>query len=144
MKKIVESKLTRVVAFPENNSAEAGNLPVIPGINEFTEDEFVILNDHPDFKEKVKAGDFVFPMQESKVENDDAESELEAMPVKTAVKVIKRTENTVLLRQWAEETERAAVSTAIAKKLAEIEKDREEMEKAAAKKEAKKDGGAQS
>ena len=139
---VVRSKLTRVKCFsvPSAEKSATGTFittfdDVIPGINQYTKEEFKRISKTDDFKAEVTAGNFeiiggsINPTKRVKASETEQESggdikNLENFSIEEAIKIVKETENTKLLRGWQGEEMRAPVGAAITAKLKKIDDER--------------------
>ena len=120
---------------------DASVIQFVPGINEFTKEQWEIVGAHPEIKARMKTE--VVDLKRGKVpmievlsetkksddtnkgDDDNNEGGIAGLGVKEAKNIIKETENTPLLREWLESETRKGVKEAIEKKLEKIEADRE-------------------
>ena len=119
---------------------DASVIQFIPGINEFTKEQWEVVSKHPEIKKrmemevvdlkrgKVKMIELLSEVKKSDDDNkgdEDNKGGIEGLNVGDAKNLIKETENTPLLREWLESETRKGVKEAIEKKLEKIDKDRE-------------------
>jgi len=119
---------------------DASVIQFIPGVNEFTKEQWAVVSKHPEIKSRMKEEvvdlkrgkvpmiEVLSEVKKSKGSNegdDDNKGGIEGLNVGDAKALVKETENTPLLREWLESETRKGVKEAIEKKLEKIEAGRE-------------------
>jgi hypothetical protein len=120
---------------------DASVIQFMPGVNEFTKEQWETVSKHPEIKKRMETE--VVDLKRGKVpmievlseakkaddsnkgDDDNNEGGIAGLNVGDAKALVKETENTPLLREWLESETRKGVKEAIEKKLEKIEADRE-------------------
>lgn len=120
---------------------DASVIQFMPGVNEFTKEQWEKVSAHPEIKKrmetevvdlkrgKVPMIEVLAEKKENKSEGNDDDantnSAISELGVKDAKTLVEETFNTVLLKEWLEGETRKGVKSAIEKQLEGIEKERE-------------------
>lgn len=119
---------------------DASVIQFMPGVNEFTKEQWEKVSAHPEIKKRMETE--VVDLKRGKVpmievlaekksesngdsDDDNGSAAISELGVKDAKALVGETFNTPLLREWLESETRKGVKDAIEKQLAKIEADRE-------------------